>query len=93
MTGHLNQPPLNLLNAINKLKATHGKEGRQIQETIQASFGRMKLKRGTRKELERPAASTDRLFRSNVLHAKKYDARGDKSTLVHRLPRNPRRQL
>ncbi|KAH7030625.1 uncharacterized protein B0I36DRAFT_348831 [Microdochium trichocladiopsis] len=93
-TGHLNQPSIALLNAMNLLKTTHRTEGHQIQNCMQEALqAKKKLKPRTRRELQRPDPSTDRLFKPDALHAPNHDncdhcGDGD-SALVDRPPRDP----
>lgn len=93
-TGHLNQPPLIVLNALTQLKATHRMEGHKIQHTIQEALdNRPKLKPKLIRELKCPDTKTDKLYQSSVVHVKGHktcDACGnDESTLVMRAPRDP----
>ncbi|KAJ1323553.1 ankyrin repeat domain-containing protein 50 [Microdochium nivale] len=92
-TSHLNQSSLALLNAMNLLKATHRTEGHQIQECMREALqAKKKLKPKTRRELQRPDPSTDKLFRPDLLHVSTYDncdhCGDDESALVHRLQRD-----
>lgn len=93
-TGHLNQPPLSVLNAVSQLKARHRMEGHQIQQTILETFRkRPELKSKLKRELQRPDRKTDRLYQSNIIHAhgcKTCDSCGDDfSMLVERAERDP----
>ncbi|ETS84370.1 hypothetical protein PFICI_02395 [Pestalotiopsis fici W106-1] len=93
-TGHLNQPPLSMLNAVNQLKATHRMEGHQIQRNMEeALLKRPKLKAKLRRELQRPDTATDRLYQSSIIHAEDHrtcDACGDdQATLAMRDARDP----
>ncbi|KAI0142036.1 hypothetical protein BJ166DRAFT_471958, partial [Pestalotiopsis sp. NC0098] len=93
-TGHLNQPPLSVLNAVSQLKARHRMEGHQIQQTMLETFrSRPGLKSKLKRELQRPNRETDRLYQSKVIHApgcKTCDSCGDDfSTLVERAERDP----
>lgn len=92
-TGHLNQPPLSMLNAMNQMKATHQIEGHQIQRIMQGALdGRPRLKQKLRTQLQRPDTMTDKLYMSEVVHVsdqKTCDKCGDdESTLVSRPPRD-----
>lgn len=93
-TGHLNQPPLSMLNAVNQLKASHRMEGHQIQRTMKEALEkRPNLKSQLRGQLQRPDIVTDKLYLSNVIHEEHQiscDACGDDpSTLVDRTARDP----
>lgn len=93
-TGHLNQPPLSVLNAVNQLKARHRMEGHQIQHTIlDALRKRHEIKPKLKRELQRPDRKTDRLYQSSVSHVegcKTCDSCGnDAFALVKRAERDP----
>ncbi|CAG9999075.1 unnamed protein product [Clonostachys byssicola] len=64
-TGFLNQPPMILLKAIQKLRAEHEIEGHQIQEAIEAIFQKYKKLRA---KYNQPDRSTDRLYKSSFTH-------------------------
>ncbi|RDA85662.1 hypothetical protein CP532_4628 [Ophiocordyceps camponoti-leonardi (nom. inval.)] len=64
-TGFLNQPPQLLRTAVSGLAAQYEAEGHGLQEVVnQAIEKRPRL----RKKYSRPVASTDRLYRPEVLH-------------------------
>ncbi|KID83213.1 Ankyrin repeat protein [Metarhizium guizhouense ARSEF 977] len=64
-TGFLNQPPAVLRAAVNGLKAEYKLHGHQIEQAISDILE--KLPR-LRKEYKRPDSTSDRLYRSDVVH-------------------------
>lgn len=64
-TGFLNQPPTILRAAVNGLKAQYESDGHQLQQTIDEALQR---KPRLKAKYKRPDATTDRLFKSEVLH-------------------------
>jgi hypothetical protein len=64
-TGFLNQPPVLLRAAMNDLKARYEIDGHDIEETVKTILDkRPRLK----KRYRRPDPSSDRLYRSTVIH-------------------------
>ncbi|KAI0206014.1 hypothetical protein F4808DRAFT_455506 [Astrocystis sublimbata] len=64
-TGFLNKPPTFIMTAVAALKTTYRMKGHQFQETIANVLNRFPR---LRDEYQRPAAVTDRLYRSDVIH-------------------------
>ncbi|KAH8658346.1 nucleoside phosphorylase domain-containing protein, partial [Xylariales sp. PMI_506] len=64
-TGSLNQPPLLLLNAVATLSGRYEADGHGFQGTLSKILQR---KSRLRKEYAKPDLSTDRLYRSDVVH-------------------------
>lgn len=69
-TGHLNQPPRLLLSAIARLSGDHELDGHKIQQNVTAA---LQLRPRLRKKYGKPAAETDRLYRSHVIHPNNTD--------------------
>lgn len=70
-TGFLNQPPVLLRAAMNDLKAQYEIDGHGIDEAIKAILDkRPRLK----KKYGKPDPSSDRLYRSGVIHPSDHDA-------------------
>lgn len=65
MTRALNQPPQNLLSAVNGLRADYESKGHPLEEEIEGAFERMPLLRET---YQRPKPSSDRLYESDFIH-------------------------
>lgn len=65
MTRVLNQPPQNLLSAVAGLRAHYESKGHLLEEGIESVFKSLPLLRETYK---RPDQSSDRLYKSNVIH-------------------------
>lgn len=64
-TGFLNQPPTLLRTAVGGLMAQYESDGSQIRETVNTVIaGKPRLRR----KYMRPEATTDRLYRSQVVH-------------------------
>ncbi|KAM0247213.1 hypothetical protein ACHAQJ_009945 [Trichoderma viride] len=63
--GFLNQAPTLLRTAVSGVMAEYESEGNQIQEAIDSVFA---TKPRLRKKYKRPEASSDRLYRSLVIH-------------------------
>ncbi|KAJ8132754.1 hypothetical protein O1611_g873 [Lasiodiplodia mahajangana] len=92
-TGVLNKPPDSVMTAVNILQSIHKTEGHQLNEAIASILDRHPM---LRDEFQRPAAGTDRLYRSDVVHAAK-DGNcelfcGDESKLVFRNAQSPRQR-
>ncbi|RFU78635.1 ankyrin repeat-containing [Trichoderma arundinaceum] len=64
-TGLLNNPPPVLLAAVNGLMAQHESEGNQLEKAVNNIIDQ---KPRLRKSYKQPAAITDRLYRSHVIH-------------------------
>jgi nucleoside phosphorylase len=64
-TGLLNQPPTILRAAVNGLMAQYKRKGYQFEETIRCILEKNPR---LRKEYKRPDLSSDRLYRSEVIH-------------------------
>lgn len=86
-TKFLDQPPTLLRSAVGDLKARYESDGHQFQETITNILEKKpKLKR----KYQRPDPSTDRLYRSHVVHLPTSNGKcatscgGDQSVLVSR---------
>ena len=65
VTGFLNQPPVVLRAAVSGLKAQYESEGHQIEETTNSI---LEKKSRLRKKYRRPDPSSDRLYRTGVVH-------------------------
>ncbi|EPS40848.1 hypothetical protein H072_5262 [Dactylellina haptotyla CBS 200.50] len=64
-TGFLNQPPVLLRTAVSGLASVYERKGHRLTEAIDDVLARNKrLKR----RYERPDQSTDRLYKSNIVH-------------------------
>ncbi|KAM6479217.1 ankyrin repeat-containing domain protein [Trichoderma sp. SZMC 28011] len=64
-TGFLNQPPTFLRTAVNGLQADYEINGHQLEEAVNSILGKMpRLK----KKYGRPQSSSDRLYKSTVIH-------------------------
>ncbi len=65
-TGFLNKPPTFIMAAVSTLETTYSIKGHQLKEAV-ASV----LDRNTRlqKDYQRPSASTDRLYKADILHS------------------------
>ncbi|PWY86555.1 purine and uridine phosphorylase [Aspergillus sclerotioniger CBS 115572] len=64
-TGFLNQPPVFLQTAVNGLKAQYMSEGHCLEEAVNSVLERKPRLQTTHK---RPDPSSDRLYRSDVVH-------------------------
>jgi nucleoside phosphorylase len=64
-TGFLNQPPTVLRTAVNGLIAQYKRKGHQFEESIRRILDRNPR---LREEYKRPDLSSDRLYRSEVVH-------------------------
>ncbi|TFB05511.1 Ankyrin repeat domain-containing protein 50 [Trichoderma ghanense] len=64
-TGFLNQPPMVLRTAMAGLRSQYESEGHQLEATIR---GVLDKKPRLRKKYSRPDPTSDRLYRSNVVH-------------------------
>ncbi|KAE8141784.1 ankyrin repeat-containing domain protein [Aspergillus pseudotamarii] len=64
-TGFLNQPPTCLLTAVTVLQAKYDTEGHQLDEYISNV---LKKNKRLQKEYQRPHSSTDKLYKSEVVH-------------------------
>ncbi|QYS95878.1 ANK_REP_REGION domain-containing protein [Trichoderma simmonsii] len=64
-TGFLNQPPTFLRTAVNGLQADYEINGHQIEEAVNSILGKMPR---LRKKYGRPQSSSDRLYKSTVIH-------------------------
>ncbi|PTB55914.1 hypothetical protein M431DRAFT_412378 [Trichoderma harzianum CBS 226.95] len=64
-TGFLNQPPTFLRTAVNGLQAEYEINGHQLEEAINSILGKMPR---LRKKYGRPQPSSDRLYKSTVIH-------------------------
>ncbi|KAM0457194.1 hypothetical protein ACHAPV_006834, partial [Trichoderma viride] len=92
MTRVLNQPPQNLLSAVNGLRTDYESQGHLLEEEIESAFQRLPRLRETYK---RPNQSPDKLYKSDVIHPRHDDrscsiACGDAtSSIVPRTKRPP----
>ncbi|PTB81794.1 purine and uridine phosphorylase [Trichoderma longibrachiatum ATCC 18648] len=68
--GYLNLPPLVLRAASNGLKAKYESDGHKIQELIDRA---LQKKPRLRKKYMRPNQSSDRLYRSDIVHPLSHD--------------------
>ena len=90
-TGFLAQPPLVLRTAISGIKADYESDGHQIQEAINNA---LQTKPRLRKKYHQPDITTDRLYRTHVIHPVNSDAScttscsADTSALVFRQARD-----
>jgi nucleoside phosphorylase len=64
-TGFLNQPPMVLRTAVNRLKAKYNSEGHRLEETINSI---LEKKSRLRRKYKRPDPSSDRLYQSGIIH-------------------------
>lgn len=64
-TGSLNQPPRVLRTAVNGLKARYESEGHQLEEAISSI---LEKKSRLRQKYKRPDQTSDRLYRTGVVH-------------------------
>ena len=64
-TGFLNKPPRLLMTAVGKLKAKYESDGHELEDAINRI---LENKPRLRKKYSRPSPSSDRLYRSNVVH-------------------------
>lgn len=89
-TRFLNQPPTALRTAIKTLKARYDMQGHNIAEDVDLALTKIKKK----KKYRRPSASSDRLYRSDIVHSDATSkccgdvADDDPSHLVLRLERD-----
>lgn len=72
-TRFLNQPPTALRTAMNGLKAEYKEDGHQLDEAITTLLAK---KPRLQKEYKRPDASSDRLYKSDVIHVHPADEMG-----------------
>ncbi|EHK44750.1 hypothetical protein TRIATDRAFT_220486 [Trichoderma atroviride IMI 206040] len=72
-TRFLNQPPIVLRTAINGLKTEYKEDGHQLDEAITSL---LENKPRLQKEFKRPDASSDRLYKSDVIHVHSADEIG-----------------
>ncbi|RYP40283.1 hypothetical protein DL767_001826 [Monosporascus sp. MG133] len=87
-TGFLNQPPVALLAAANRLKALYEIEGNRLDEAIARILEKYPR---LREKYSRPDASSDILYRADFVHYENDEARCtacDPSALVARRPRS-----
>ncbi|KAK1240068.1 hypothetical protein MKX08_007510, partial [Trichoderma sp. CBMAI-0020] len=70
MTRVLNQPPQNLLSAVNGLRTDYESQGHLLEEEIEGAFQRLPRLRQT---YQRPNQSSDRLYKSDVIHPRHDD--------------------
>lgn len=90
MTGHLNQPPLVLLTALNGIKADYEGNGHQLDEVVKRILEKNPR---LRQKYKRPEPSSDRLYKSGVIHPPRNDSScstacgDDPSTLIPRRER------
>lgn len=89
-TGTLNLPPNSLLSAIARLKSDFAIRGQFLSQEVSSVC--QKLPRGPRKRFEQPDSSTDRLYRSDFIHASKgccmEEADQTQNSLIARPPRD-----
>ncbi|KXH45551.1 pfs domain-containing protein [Colletotrichum salicis] len=89
-TGFLNQPPKVLRTAVGGLKAMYEANGHQLDEDVKRVVGK---KPRLRKKYSRPHPRSDRLYKSDIVHAQDTEEGcielcGDDST--HLVPRRER---
>ncbi|KAI1439483.1 hypothetical protein F5Y02DRAFT_425549 [Annulohypoxylon stygium] len=65
-TGFLNQPPILMLGAMQKLRAKYERKGHQFEDTITAILCKNPR---LQDKYQRPDPSTDRLYKSSFTHA------------------------
>jgi nucleoside phosphorylase len=65
ITGVLNQPPKNLLAAVTGLRTNYESNGHQLENAIDEAFEKSTR---LRKMYQRPSQSSDRLYKSDVIH-------------------------
>jgi nucleoside phosphorylase len=70
-TGYLNQPPVVLRSTVEGLRAQYEIEGHQLEEVIARICEKTPR---LRKKYSRPDRSSDRLYRSGVIHPPKNEA-------------------
>ncbi|KAL6887036.1 hypothetical protein GGI43DRAFT_264528 [Trichoderma evansii] len=70
-TGFLNQAPTLLRTAVSGLMAEYESEGNHVQEAVNSALAK---KPKLRKKYKRPEASSDRLYRTLVVHPAKGEA-------------------
>ncbi|KAB8208120.1 hypothetical protein BDV34DRAFT_58181 [Aspergillus parasiticus] len=90
-TGFLNQPPVILRTAVSGLRSQHEIHGHGLQEAIDAIFGKYPT---LRQKYSRPEATSDRLYRSDVIHPvnERSDCAivcGDDASTLRRRPDRP----
>ncbi|KAK1252186.1 hypothetical protein MKX08_003373 [Trichoderma sp. CBMAI-0020] len=64
-TGFLNKPPTALLTALSGLQSRYEIDGHRLEEAVN---GVLEKKKKLNREYKRPATSSDRLYRSEVVH-------------------------
>ncbi|KAL2808662.1 hypothetical protein BJX63DRAFT_435880 [Aspergillus granulosus] len=90
-TGFLNQPPVILRTAVSGLRSQYEIHGHRLQEAIEAIFGKYPT---LRQKYSRPEATSDRLYRSDVIHPMndRSDCAivcGDDASMLRRRPDRP----
>ncbi|PKK46687.1 hypothetical protein CI102_10605, partial [Trichoderma harzianum] len=70
-TGFLDQPPTLLRTAVGGLMAQYESDGNQIKESVNSAIAK---KPRLRRKYMRPEATTDRLYRSQVVHPSNNEA-------------------
>lgn len=90
MTRVLNQPPQNLLSAVHGLRTDYETQGHLLEEEIESTLQRLPRLRET---CQRPDQSSDRLYKSDVIHPRHDDRScsiacgGAASSIVPRIKR------
>ncbi|RWA13450.1 hypothetical protein EKO27_g1631 [Xylaria grammica] len=65
-TGFLNKPPAFIMTAVSTLETTYSIKGHQLKEAVSRVLDKNTR---LRKDYQRPSASTDRLYKADVLHS------------------------
>lgn len=68
VTGFLNQPPTLLRSAMSGLRSQYETQGHDIDAVIERILAGDKMRPKMRRRYKRPDASTDRLYRPDVVH-------------------------
>ncbi|KAJ2993973.1 hypothetical protein NUW58_g1677 [Xylaria curta] len=88
-TGFLNKPPTFIMTAVSTLETTYSIKGHQLKEAVASVLDRNPR---LRKVYQRPSASTDRLYKANILHSPRGNCvlycGGDASSLILREARS-----
>ncbi|OOQ88031.1 hypothetical protein PEBR_14660 [Penicillium brasilianum] len=86
-TRFLNQPPTILRTVVAGIKSHYKRKGHRLEEAVNSI---LEINPRLRREYEKPQASSDRLFKSNLVHNSRECARscaGDPSNLIRRRER------
>ncbi|OLN86257.1 hypothetical protein CCHL11_04125 [Colletotrichum chlorophyti] len=88
-TGFLNQPPQVLRTAVTKLNAAYETDGHQLEEDVKKV---LEKKPRLRKKYSRPHPSSDRLYKSHVVHTENSEEGCIKACGEHPSQLEPRRE-